>query len=362
MSTITKVMISVVVVLLLAFVGVVAYRLIGGVTLDQLASNPAQVLTKALSPTLTLQEALSERTKECSPETQAAFVEAARDINDSFEDSYYLAMSAARIALTPVVRDMQQLTRDMAALETDACAKLVQDELVDAYGNVTDEVLAFMQESESSVSTFTLEYDLRNATQHLELYALSPEMLLYDLDVSKRADAIREGKLEEAELDYLKTFNALDAHSQCVQRFALGDYQNQAFIATVDRFRLDPLGDAYTESLEDADEDAEPCAGIPVVANPKRVTVEYQLTESGTQSTTAESVWVMLPEGESFYAETLKLPYTRTVELMTGHRAQISGMAALYDRPISCAILVDGKIVVEEKGEKVYASCSVVLE
>jgi len=362
MRTTTKIMLSVVVVLLLAFVGVIAYRLIGGVGLGQLSSNPAGALTAALSPTRTLEDALRERTKTCSPQTQAAFVKEARRINDSFEDSYYLAMSAARIALTPVVRDMQQLARDMAALETDVCAKAVQDELLEAYGEVTDEVLTFMQDSDAYVSTFLLEYGLREATQHLELYALSPQALLYQLDIAERSDALREGEPVAPQLAYLKEFMTLDAHSQCVQSAQMWDYNMQALQAASRLFRLEPLDDSAAKPTDEAKVDKEPCADVPVVADPKSVTVEYQLTASTAKSTSAESVWIALPEGDEFYAVSVELPYTRTVQLMTGHRAQITGMAADYKRPISCAILADGKSVAEDKDQDTYASCTVVLE
>lgn len=362
MNTITKVMLSAVVVLLLVFAGVVAYRLVGGVTLDQLASNPAQSLTQALSPAQTLEDALRERTKECSPEMQAAFVEAARRINDSFEDSYFLAMSSARIALTPVVRDMQQLEREMAALETDACAEIVQKDLVAAYGAVTDEIMTFMQDTDASVSVFLLEYDLRDATQQLELYALSPEALTYNLDTAQHSEAIREGESPAPELAYLRDFRALDAHSQCVQVAPIWEQIGQALQATNGQFRLEPIPDLETETAEDANEEVEPCADVAVVANPKLVTVEYQLMGSDTKNAVAESVWATLSGGDSLYIATAKLPYTRTVEMMTGHRAQISGWPTETDSSISCAILVDGKAVAEDVDEDSYANCSVVLE
>jgi len=247
-------------------------------------------------------------------------------------------------------------------LETDACSELVQAELREAYNAVIDDVMAFMVDNETAVDTYSLEDGLRDATEHLELYAISPAVLMLDLDTSQRSEAIREGKPMAPELAYLQEFNALDAHTQCVQDPGLWKYQMQAYRAVIDRFRLTSLGDLGIELPEETSEDGDPCADIPTVANPKPVTVEYQLAGSGTQSTAAEYVWITLPAGESFYAETLKLPYTRTVEMMTGHRAQISGSAALDDRPISCAILVDGKIVVEDKEAGSYASCSVVLE
>ena len=74
-------------------------------------------------PTSSL-NAVRERARDCTVEARDVFVKDANRINEVFEDNFVLAGGTSRIALAPIVADMQGATRDLKALPVDVCCLL----------------------------------------------------------------------------------------------------------------------------------------------------------------------------------------------------------------------------------------------
>ena len=86
----------------------------------------------------------------CPAQEREKFIQDAIEILRKFTDTYALASSTSRIALSPIVGEMQALKREMDALEPTDCGKLTKLHLVDAMNTIIDGFLAFMQEKESN--------------------------------------------------------------------------------------------------------------------------------------------------------------------------------------------------------------------
>ncbi|MBW7885843.1 MAG: hypothetical protein H3C34_25065, partial [Caldilineaceae bacterium] len=97
------------------------------------AAFGATAVVPTPAPVPPFDELLRERAAGCSLAGRDAFVAQAERINNAFEDSYLLALSSPRLALTPVVRDMQVFAREMEELAADPCGVIVRDHLVAAY-------------------------------------------------------------------------------------------------------------------------------------------------------------------------------------------------------------------------------------
>ena len=90
--------------------------------------------------------AVHKEASECTNESRDEFVIKATQINEIFEDNYALALATSRIALSPIVSEMQSATRELKGLSTDLCGKVVQEKLSSAYEKAIDVLLAFMRQ------------------------------------------------------------------------------------------------------------------------------------------------------------------------------------------------------------------------
>lgn len=114
--------------------------------------------------------AVHKEASECTNESRDEFVIKATQINEIFEDNYALALATSRIALSPIVSEMQSATRELKGLSTDLCGKVVQEKLSSAYEKAIDVLLAFMKQEGTGAETYILNYDLQEAFQFLVVY------------------------------------------------------------------------------------------------------------------------------------------------------------------------------------------------
>jgi hypothetical protein len=87
----------------------------------------------------------------CSVQAETFIVEV-QALVDDWDDANQLASSTSRMALSPVIGQLQQLRREVADLETPECAMKVRNHLLDYMDNTIDGYLAFMtQEDDAAV-------------------------------------------------------------------------------------------------------------------------------------------------------------------------------------------------------------------
>lgn len=271
---------------------------------------------------------------------QAAFVKEATRINDAFEDSYVLALSSPRIALTPVVRDMQQLAREMAELDSDQCGPEVQEAFAEGYGEAIEMMLTFTQDSDATILPLLPELDMRSATTKLEIYRKSVAAVILNQDETAAAEFDKKNEAYPEESAYLQVYSALDARTQCEQAKPYTETTRRARQASSSRFSTRQLP-VDSPSINDAD----PCAEIPIVDDPRTVSVEYRLT-SPVDATIAETVVVVLPDGKKVYLENEPLPYTFSVDGRTGRSARIVASRWKPEGLVTCESWIDGNLVV----------------
>ncbi len=143
----------------------------------------AAYLTQSKSPVATLSSvakiiaeptsslnAVRAKAKDCTVESRDAFVKDANRINEVFEDNFVLAGGTSRIALAPIVADMQGAARDLKALPVDDCGKLVRDALATAYDDAIDVFLAFMRDDSGSTGLIMIGTQLQSAYRSLLAY------------------------------------------------------------------------------------------------------------------------------------------------------------------------------------------------
>lgn len=115
----------------------------------------------------------STPTPACQSEA-AAYLAEIRPLIDEFRDTVEVADSTARIALSAVVQDMQEIRRDLADVTSPDCAEHGRALLMDGLGNVIDAYLAFMRdESEACVAIRMRQGADQLSTALDELSALS---------------------------------------------------------------------------------------------------------------------------------------------------------------------------------------------
>lgn len=133
-------------------------------------------------PTSSL-NAVRERARDCTVEARDAFVKDANRINEVFEDNFVLAGGTSRIALAPIVANMQGATRDLKALPVDVCGKIVQEKLATAYDGAVDMYLEFMKEIPSDAGVDSVNGKLQDAYRFLFVYQsdLPAPFILEDL-------------------------------------------------------------------------------------------------------------------------------------------------------------------------------------
>ena len=156
----------------------------------------AAYLTQSKSPAVTLSSvvkiiaeptsslnAVRERARDCTVEARDAFVKDANRINEVFEDNFVLAGGTSRIALAPIVANMQGATRDLKALPVDVCGKIVQEKLATAYDDAVDMYLEFMKEIPNDAGVDSVNGKLQDAYRFLFVYQsdLPAPFILEDL-------------------------------------------------------------------------------------------------------------------------------------------------------------------------------------
>lgn len=92
----------------------------------------------------------------CAQEAQV-WSEEAKDIVYRLNDLTTLGSSTARIALVPIISDLQALRREAEALEPPACAQEANTALVIAIRETTDGFLAFAAQEPEGVVTMHFE-------------------------------------------------------------------------------------------------------------------------------------------------------------------------------------------------------------
>ena len=88
----------------------------------------------------------------CQAET-SAYLEKLRPLNTKFIDATTVANSTGRIALAPIVRDMQQTRRDMLDIPSPQCAKQAVSLISEGTDLIVNNYIRFMaQEDEKSIA------------------------------------------------------------------------------------------------------------------------------------------------------------------------------------------------------------------
>lgn len=132
---------TVVALLLIVFVVVAAIRLV---------SPNSELGIDALSDLLPVNAFPTRVTADCSLETVSPYIKETESLLRQWDDGVSLAESTSRIALSPVVNNLQTLRRDALSLDAPDCASFLRD-LQDIFMSYEiDAFLAFMQEAEQS--------------------------------------------------------------------------------------------------------------------------------------------------------------------------------------------------------------------
>lgn len=143
----------------------------------------------------------------CTTAARDQFAKDAIRINGVFEDSFILASGTSRIALSPIVADMQRSARDLGALVVDDCGKLVQEKMTAAYDGAIAMYLAFMKGSSSGAGLMESSTQLQMAYRFLLAYQMdmSAPFLLQDFFAWSKNE---NNKLPQpSELKYLSEIN-----------------------------------------------------------------------------------------------------------------------------------------------------------
>lgn len=235
MNMVTKLAIGLVGLLLVVFAGIVAFRLLApAADGDPAQGNALQALVQAAQP-FSLQAALAERTQDCTDGARTAFVAEATRIDDAFEDAYLLALSTSRIALSPIVADMQRREREMRSLAADRCGQIVQQQMADAYAQATAQFLAFMQQKEVGIEMLDLQFDLQKAWRYLAAYRMGlAELMFYHDERLPPADAAPADDSQ-----YLARFATLSPRERCQQIQFFADEYVAVLLQSFDRYSLD---------------------------------------------------------------------------------------------------------------------------
>lgn len=124
-----------------------------------------------------------KKADKCTGDSRDSFIKQANRIHQVFEDNFVLALSTSRIALSPVVGEMQRALRDLRQLATDACGEVTRSHLADAYEEAIGVFLSFMKQERESADLFALQEQLRDAYRFLLVYKdnLFAPFLLEDL-------------------------------------------------------------------------------------------------------------------------------------------------------------------------------------
>lgn len=186
-------------------------------------------------PTSSL-NAVRERARDCTVEARDVFVKDANRINEVFEDNFVLAGGTSRIALAPIVADMQGATRDLKALPVDVCGKLVQEKLVAAYDDAVDMYLEFMKELPSDAGVDSVNGELQEAYRFLFVYQsdLPAPFILEDIFTGIKNE---DGKLSQpSELAYLNEITSKS--SRCDDCDFLLRLTSDSYAASINHYNV----------------------------------------------------------------------------------------------------------------------------
>lgn len=112
------------------------------------------VISKVI-PTPTLVDKLRQRAVGCTEDERVAFLKDATRINDVFQDNFHLAVSVPRIAMAPIISELQKGARELKQLTPDPCGKIVLSHMINAYDIGIEALLGFAGQNldQSSVDT-----------------------------------------------------------------------------------------------------------------------------------------------------------------------------------------------------------------
>lgn len=192
-----------------------------------------------VEPTSSL-DFMRKRTDGCTTAARDQFVKDASRINGVFEDNFALASGTSRIALSPIVANMQSAAREMKALTVDDCGKLVQEKLAAAYDEAVAMFLAFMKESSAGTGLIEVGTQLQAAYRFLLAYQMdaSAPFLLQDFFAWSKNE---NNKLPQPpELTYLSEIEGKRARCddyEMVERLSFSYYEASIHYGTSDVLR-----------------------------------------------------------------------------------------------------------------------------
>ena len=152
---------ALVIVLLVVLLGILA----GGVYLHQ--SGQLGQLAVAIVPTPTPTPVPTA--EPCYVQAQV-FVQQVDSLLSEWDDTNELAGSTSRIALSPIIGQLQELRRRVYDTETPTCAGGVKQLLLDYMDNTIAAYLAFMAQEDDSVVEAAFEKALKSLNQFIEQY------------------------------------------------------------------------------------------------------------------------------------------------------------------------------------------------
>ena len=193
----------------------------------------------AAGPTSSL-EFVRNKAAGCTSAARDQFAKDASRINGVFEDSFILASGTSRIALSPIVADMQRSARDLGALAVDDCGKLVQEKMATAYGEAIAMYLAFMKGDSLGTALIESSTQLQAAYRFLlacQMDASAPFLLQDFFAWSKNEN----NKLPQPpELTYLSEIEGKRARCddyEMVERLSFSYYEASIHYGTSDVLR-----------------------------------------------------------------------------------------------------------------------------
>ncbi|WP_322798285.1 tetratricopeptide repeat protein [Thermoflexus sp.] len=101
-------------------------------------------------------------------ESTKRYMSKIRPLVSEFNDTMKLASSTARIALSPVVKDLQRIRRDIANIQAPDCAREANDLLIDGMDGVINAFMLFMADASNITVAQEMDWGLRSMTSALE--------------------------------------------------------------------------------------------------------------------------------------------------------------------------------------------------
>ncbi len=315
-----------------------------------------------------------QKASKCTNGARDQFVKDATRINEVFEDNFVLAGGASRIALAPIVADMQGAAREMKALPVDDCGKVVQKRMTTAYSDAIDMYLEFMKESPGIAGVDSVNGELQNAYRFLFVYQsdISAPFILDDIFAwIKNGD---EKISQPPELAYLDA--VVNKNSRCDDYDLLSRLTSDSYASSINRYNVSK---SLSEMVAKAALTPTPvlCAGAAWLDTPTP-TITPTPTVTQTPTPTPTPTPTAVPRTMQFRIDSKNSKDTYSVEYQIGNEKMVvidnvdmtwehtfistRGIQLLFriidrDRGDSatCTILVDGKILAQKergKGDK----------